>query len=328
MHNSTTPHDGHTTDIDQHDVLEPSHQRPQHPRPMTGRDGWCAPGGANGGRRTSRFIRRHQLSWFMALAFLLSWAAWPLVALNPTSSPLVPFGPLLAAVAITAVSSGRDGLRLLLGQLLRWRRATRWYLLAAGMPLAVTMAAAALATAVGGASASTTAEDWRVVLATFVSTVVLAGLFEELGWRGYLLPHLLYRLDWLRSAFIIGVFWALWHLPELLSDPTQQRPPLPFLIGVLAQSVVLAWLYIRTRGSLPLVILSHATTNTAAQFILPAFTGPNYELIWWFSTGLWVATAVLVVTVAPLRPRPSPRLGAARAAWFYPINPRTGRELS
>lgn len=295
---------------------------------MTGRGGWCTPGGANGWRRTSGFFRRHQLSWFLALAFLLSWAAWPLVALNPTSSPLVPFGPLLAAVAVAAVSGGRDGLRRLLGQLLRWRRATRWYFLAVGMPLTVTTAAAALTTAVGEASASTTAQDWTVVLATFASTVLLVGLFEELGWRGYLLPHLLGRLDWLRSAFVIGVFWALWHLPELLSD-TAQRPPLPFLVGVLAQSVVLAWLYTRTRGSLPLVILSHATTNTAAQFILPAFTGPNYELVWWFSAGLWVATAVLVATVAPLRPRPSTRASVlAGPLGSNPTNTPTGKELS
>lgn len=283
----------------------------EHSSLRTGRGGWRAPGSASGGRRTRGFVRRHQLSGFLALAFLLSWAAWPLVLLNPNSSPLVPFGPLLAAVAMTAVSSGRDGLRHLLGQLLRWRRATRWYLLAAGMPLAVTTAAAALTMAVGGASASPAEEDWRVVMVTFISTVVLVGLFEELGWRGYLLPHLLNRLDWLRSALVIGVFWALWHLPELLSDPTQQRPPLPFLVGVLAQSVVLAWLYIRTRGSLPLVILSHATTNTAAQFILPAFTGPGYQLIWWFSTGLWVATAVLVATVTRPRPGRLWRLGRA-----------------
>jgi hypothetical protein len=69
---------------------------------------------------------------------------------------------------------------------------------------------------------------------------VLVGFFEELGWRGYLLPHLLNRLDWLRSAFITGVPWALRQLPALLSDPTQQRPSLPFLVRVLAQSVVLA----------------------------------------------------------------------------------------
>ena len=36
---------------------------------------------------------------FFVLAFLLSWPAWPLVILNPESSPLLPFGPLIAGSA-------------------------------------------------------------------------------------------------------------------------------------------------------------------------------------------------------------------------------------
>jgi hypothetical protein len=33
------------------------------------------------------WVRRHDLLLYFVLAFLLSWLAWPLVALNPESSP-------------------------------------------------------------------------------------------------------------------------------------------------------------------------------------------------------------------------------------------------
>jgi len=40
------------------------------------------------------------------------------------------------------------------------------------------------------------------------------------------------------------------------------------------------WLYNSTRASMPLVIISHATIETVARFILPQFTGGDYQLIW------------------------------------------------
>ena len=57
---------------------------------------------------------------YFALAYLLSWALWPLVILNPSSSPLIPFGPLLAAVIVALLAGGVRELWVLLKQLGRW----------------------------------------------------------------------------------------------------------------------------------------------------------------------------------------------------------------
>lgn len=53
------------------------------------------------------WVARHELPVFFALTFLLSWLFWPFTVLNPDSSPLVPFGPLLAAITVTALTGGR-----------------------------------------------------------------------------------------------------------------------------------------------------------------------------------------------------------------------------
>src|SRR5215212_8881274 len=51
-------------------------------------------------RVSGNWIARHDLLLYFILAYVLSWAVWPLVLVNPESSPLVPFGPLLAAVVV------------------------------------------------------------------------------------------------------------------------------------------------------------------------------------------------------------------------------------
>ena len=132
--------------------------------------------------------RRHELGLYLLLAFVISWAAWPLVALNPQSSPLVPFGPLIAAVTVSLISGGIRALRGLVAQLGRWRCPARWYAIALLGPAAVTVAAAGLSVALGARPEGPALPDWSVIAGSFATTLVVVGLFEELGWLGYALP--------------------------------------------------------------------------------------------------------------------------------------------
>ena len=245
---------------------------------------------------------RHRLALFFALAFAISWLAWPLTLLNPNSSPLIPFGPALAAVITAALSGGKAELMRLLGKLARWRVAGRWYVLAVGLPCLLVTVATAL-TVSGGAPAPELGPNpgWFMLLGTFAFTLVIVGIFEELGWRGYALPLLQRNRPALSAALLLGLAWGAWHLPELISDPTGQRPPLPFLLMVLAQSVLLAWLY-NSSGSVPVCMVFHAAFNTAGALVFPSLLGPDYLTLWWTVALLHVLAALVVIAVAgPLR---------------------------
>ena len=267
--------------------------------PKTGRSKGLGPDDGTSSTAPGNWAARHDLLLYFILAYLLSWALWPLVILNPTSSPLVPFGPLIAAVVVSLLAGGRKELWALLRQLTRWRLHPIWYVIALLGPFVMAVVAAALAVATGAPMLRSGAyTDLSAVGYTFLSTLIIVGLFEEVGWRGFALPRLQRRLDALRAALVLGVLWALWHLPELISDPTRQRPPLQFVLWALALSVIFTWLYNSTNGSLPIVIICHAAIDTAGRYMLPEFFNGGYQVVWWFMVGLYVVIAVIVVLVA------------------------------
>jgi uncharacterized protein len=266
---------------------------------MTGRSEGLNPEAETTGTAPRNWAARHDLVLYFVLAYLLSWALWPLVILNPTSSPLVPFGPLIAAVIVALLAGGRHELWALLRQLGRWRVHPLWYVIALLGPFVLAGLTAALAVAAGAPVRGTgDYTNWRAITFFFLSTVIIVGLFEEVGWRGFALPRLQLRLNAIWAALVLGVLWALWHLPELISDPTGQRPPVQFLLWALALSVIFSWLYNSTSGSLPIVIICHAAIDTAGRFMLPEFVGDGYQLVWWFMVALYVLVAVIVILVA------------------------------
>jgi membrane protease YdiL (CAAX protease family) len=247
------------------------------------------------------WVSHHEVALYLALAYGISWTIWPLVLLNPESSPLVPFGPGLAAVLVAFMAGGRRELMELLRQLGRWRVNARWYGIALGLPLAITAAALGAAAMTAGAQVPRwEPSDALQVAGTLLVTVVIVGLFEELGWRGFLLPRLQRERDALWAALLVGLAWLPWHLPELVSDPGQ-RPLAQFVIYVLAQSVLLAWLYNSTQASLPIVILFHAAFNSFAKFFLSELDGSAKTVAWWMLAGLTALVAVAVVRYAGAR---------------------------
>jgi uncharacterized protein len=215
------------------------------------------------------------------------------------------YGPLLGALIATGHERGSHGVRELLARIFNPRVARRWYLIALMIAVAVSYVPTLLAWMTGGLGVSLLDAGARFAL--FVPILLLqlltSGLGEEPGWRGYLLPRLQERFSPVRSVWLLGLAWAVWHYPltaiyALSGVPADAPAPVGVVtvviallsqtIGMIGISYVYVWLFNRTR-SIFLMIVFHALTN-ALPFLVPPALGPWALVIGVFS---WIVVLVL-----------------------------------
>jgi len=118
------------------------------------------------------------------------------------------------------------------------------------------------------------------LLLLFVVLPVGAPLAEEVAWRGFALPRLLHRRSPVIASLILGVIWAAWHIPVVVSDPAL-RVPFPFFSSILSLSIISTWLYLRTGGSVLILVLFHAWYDVLLGFVAQMVSRNDYALLWW-----------------------------------------------
>jgi membrane protease YdiL (CAAX protease family) len=94
--------------------------------------------------------------------------------------------------------------------------------------------------------------------------LLVAGGVEEFGWRGFAQPQLQENHSAGPAAIGIGLVWVAWHLPFFVLFEYEVFELGGFhwyLLESVAFSVILAWLYNQTSGSLLIVMLCHGTHN-------------------------------------------------------------------
>jgi membrane protease YdiL (CAAX protease family) len=210
---------------------------------------------------------------FVVGTLAFSWGLWGLLLLDlvpPSATGALVrvggFGPLVGAIVALLVS-GRS-IREWLRSNLRVRLPARWYAYALVLPPLFIVAAGLVHAAVFGARIDLGATNplWFYPIAVVVVFFVGGGQ-EELGWRAFALPALQDRFSALTASLAVGMVWAVWHLPLFLLPGSGQSdlPIGPYVVAVLAISIVLAWLY-NVSGSVLVPMLFHGGINPIAAY--------------------------------------------------------------
>jgi membrane protease YdiL (CAAX protease family) len=139
-------------------------------------------------------------------------------------------------------------------------------------------------------------ESAWIILVCFAHNLLLGGpLGEEIGWRGFLLPQLLRRMNPIAASITLGVVWGLWHLPiDLYAGFVAQGPMavIARIVYALPLTMLFTWFYLRAKGSLLVAMLLHTSLNVMGDLGLSRFE--NSGIVFF----VLMAAAALIVSVS------------------------------
>jgi uncharacterized protein len=252
------------------------------------------------------FIAVFAVTWGLGAAYFLLPHAFVALFGPPTGTNwafrIAVYAPGYVAILSAALFAGRNGLTDLFARLLRWRVGLQWYALA-------TFGIAALCIAPRFVTGTMRLADFDVTSRAHWSAWIWVGvsafwldpgpLGEELGWRGFALPRLEQRMSGQRSALLLGTIWGIWHLPAFFVSglPQHSLSLWVFMIAIVSDGVLVAWIVNNARGSVIPAILVHWTSNRLLA--LDPVTGP-------YTAAFFAAAALIVLGLA------GPSLGAAK----------------
>lgn len=210
---------------------------------------------------------------------------------NPNLSILTVFTPSIVALILTAINSGKEGLSELLVKQTVQKTAAKWFILSViGIPILALLAIlTSLSFDLSRFGLRTTQLMPQIILIVFIA------IGEEYGWRGYLLPRLIKKLNVFYSSILLGLIWGLWHFPAYLigKGVPLELDFLVFLLWIVLGTLFISWIYYYTRSVLT-SILAHISANAAFNYlhILPEFTG-SMNIFWLFI--LYLTVLMIIV---------------------------------
>ncbi len=214
---------------------------------------------------------------YFILTYAISWTLWlpaVLVSQEFFSLPfpkeilvlLATFGPTLAAFFLIWREEGFTGILTLVKRGFDRRISPFFLLFILVFPL---LSAAAAYFIVGGRAPNFNILE---IAGTFVLYFFLGGpCGEEFGWRGFALDRLQIKLNPLLSSILLGVLWTFWHLPLFwLKGTSQAQTPIwVFLVSVVSFSIIITWVYNKTRSNLLSALLIHTAFNVTTIMFPP-----------------------------------------------------------
>ena len=257
---------------------------------------------------------------YLAVAFVMAWVVWLvawLISQHELSLPLFPvlvvgsFGPFVGALVTTWAEGGpRWALRFFARAFdprMGWVAFLVSFFVLPMLAVVVEFVHAGLAHA---------APQFTMTLAelpmSYLFLFVLGGtLAEEYGWS-LLSDKLDGVLPLVPATFVLGVIWAVWHLPLffiIAPGAIQGYTPFHvFLVATVAMRFLFAWAYHRGGYSILSNMLLHTSANMAYSIVAlaPSPADMSTGRLWMFA-GLNIVIAVVFWVVAPPRAGVLPR---------------------
>jgi membrane protease YdiL (CAAX protease family) len=220
--------------------------------------------------------------WYWIIFIIVWLLAWIIMVLNvmllyqiPIQIGLVvPFGiaALLPAWIVSSGLSSNPGIRQQFQSLVKPKGTIVWYLFALLFYPVILLVGILISNLAGN---QLSFNNMSISNANILPLIMFAegifasgGINEESGWRGFLLPRLQNKYSVIIAFLFVWLFWALWHLPlDIFQEIPLSQILLNRIVFNLLATVLLAWAYNRSGGSILVVAIFHVSMNTAGTFI-------------------------------------------------------------
>ena len=237
-------------------------------------------------------IVKNPLISFVVINYLISWlflypsyqllsnaedGTFPILALIGLIGA---YGPTIAAIVVAKLVPENEGVRALLKKLLIWKVNISWYFFILVIPLALYGLAVWSSGFFGFQLGQVNAQEGFIAAFGFILLALPFGpMGEELGWRGFMLPRLLQKYNVWKASLILGFVWTLWHLASF-TFPGAAIPSIfdvsawtifLYLLNILAETLLMTFVFIKTKGSVLIAILFHAVFNASSNILLTIF---------------------------------------------------------
>lgn len=274
--------------------------------------------------RTERlsYIHRYPIVSFFIVALILGTGTLALVFRGLVPERLALSSVLSASIAgivLTAMLDGKAGLKLLLSRVLIWRVGIGyWFFAVLFFAFAVLIGSLFNPIFNGDPVSFSNLKLTLEILPMFIIFFIVAGLGQELGWAGFLLPRLQAQYGALASSLIRAALIVIWHLPLLIYSRSQPYaiPDFPygewivqkgFLITFFAMvmlslpwSIFITWMFNNTKGSLLLVAILHGS-EIWLVFLITGFgiSPKNLDNCWGYGIVMLLAAMIIIISTGP-----------------------------
>lgn len=252
------------------------------------------------------FVKRNQLLVMYIILFLLAWPGliWEVLfsqGIVPAQSPVyvslfTGWAPGIAAVVVTAIVLGRAGVKDLLRRLLVWKVGVQWYAVAFFLLAAVILGGIGMQVLFGGKVPVIPAKEASALNVTLSFVIMIAFGFiintEEIAWRGFALPRLQSKYGPLLACILLAIPEALLHLPYFWNkdiDFYQTVGMFWFTAFSVGAVFIYTFVFNKTKGSLLLVTIMHASQNAWANLLSDNTARPfqyTVALMWMIALAL------------------------------------------
>ncbi len=215
---------------------------------------------------------------FLLFTFTLTWAFWWLLSYlthagvisfqDATGQALLIIGgsaPTIGAYAAVIKTKEAGSLKEFNLRAFKYKVGAWVYLFAFCVPVIIGLCGIVIASAINPQYLSAkTFQPILYFIPSFFIGIFMGGI-EEFGWRGVFQPGLNKKLTLFLINIIIGVVWAIWHLPLFYIEGSAHQGGsfLFFTLSAIGYSSFLTWLYAKTNSVL-LCVIFHASINATA----------------------------------------------------------------